>query len=83
MVLGTGQVASRLLSNEQENSFIKISNIDLWKEPILIKDMLRSLDFIRNKEKWGGYLQGGVVWLNDNDFNSIISYKNATAVDHQ
>jgi len=75
MVLGTGHVASKLLSNDQEDFFIKISNVDLWDEPIPIKDMLNSLEFILNKEKWGAYLQGGVVWLHDNDYNSIISYK--------
>ena len=76
-VMGTTRVASKLLEDKAKDFFIKISDADLWKEPANMEDMVYSLEFILNKKRWTSYLQsqGGVVWLNDNDFNTIISYK--------
>ena len=70
--LGTSRVDSDLIPNSIDFS-IGLSDIKIWKKPVLIKDILADLKFIVHKEKWGLHLQGGIIRLSDGDFKTIIS----------
>lgn len=40
---------------------IKIAPIKISKEPIQIKSIMSDLEFIKNKENWGGYFFGKAI----------------------
>ncbi len=40
------------------------------------KNVAGSLDFVKNKEKWGTYLQGGVVKITEEDYKFIVESTN-------
>ena len=61
---------SNITENGDELS-IGISNVNLWKNQILLKPHVESLEFIKNKSKWGVSMQGGVVRITDNDFKTL------------
>lgn len=48
--------------------FVDLSELEIWKKQISIKPFIESLDFIKNKSKWGGYLQGGISKISENDY---------------
>lgn len=57
----------------EEDFFVKLANIELFKKPIMIKEILHSLDFIQNKGNWGIYFQGGVSKLPNTDYKKILN----------
>ena len=54
---------------------VRISNVDVWKKPVLIKLILESLNFVPNAKKWGAYFQGGAIWISKEDYNTILAKK--------
>jgi len=70
--VGKARVSSKLTPIGDSNYFVSLSNIELWKKRIPVKNILQELKFILNKKKWGAYFQGGVIRLPDNDYNSIF-----------
>lgn len=51
----------------------------VWSSPRSIESMLPQLKFIRNKEFWGAYFQGGVRQISEEDFRTITSDPQAAA----
>lgn len=64
-------VLSSSLKDDGDEFSIGISKIKLWKKQILIKSFVESLEFIKNKAKWGVFMQGGVVRITDKDFDLL------------
>lgn len=53
---------------------IRLSNIELYKTPVRIREVLPRLEFIRNKQYYGVYLQGGVKQIGESDFAVLEEY---------
>ena len=81
--LGTAALASEIypLKSPLKDTFydadfaIKIKNIEEWKQSKLAANLIKKLDFVKNKKNWGAYFQGGVRSIPVEDFTKIISYK--------
>ncbi len=50
---------------------VMLEDIQYWETPRPVKDLIPSLKFIKNKENWGAYFQGGVRQLSEDDFQAI------------
>jgi hypothetical protein len=50
---------------------VRLSDTQLWEHPCKVEDVVSVLSFIDNKENWGVYLQGGVRYLPERDFEAI------------
>ncbi len=57
-----------------------LDDIQYWETPRLVKDLIPSLKFIKNKESWGSHFQGGVRQLSEDDFRVITENRTGTAV---
>lgn len=57
----------------QSNHGVKLKNIEVWDEPINIHSVAKRLKFIRNKQIWWTYLQGGIREISEDDYNVIVS----------
>ena len=51
---------------------VLLSEIDIWDDPKLVKELVPKLKFIENKEYWYSYFQGGVRSITEEDFGTII-----------
>ena len=51
---------------------VLLKDIVVWRESKSAKELVPSLRFIENKEFWGGYLQGGIRQISEDDFKTII-----------
>ena len=56
--------------------FIEFENFKFFNKSIQIKDHIEKLNFIKNKEKYGLYFQGGVCKIDKNSHNYIINCAN-------
>ena len=73
-ILGTGKLSSNVKKQSMDgDGDIEISDTDLWKNPVLVKDNVESLDFVKNKNNWGAYFQGGVKSLGSKDYKQILN----------
>ena len=52
---------------------VKLTGTDIWDIPISIRPLMESLQFIRNKTDWGSHLQGSIIPVSEEDFDTIIS----------
>lgn len=52
---------------------LELSDVGVWKKPVIVTSVLDNLEFIRDKTFWGRYFQGGVRSLSESDYNVIIS----------
>ncbi|MBT5171972.1 MAG: EVE domain-containing protein [Candidatus Nitrosopelagicus sp.] len=52
--------------------FLEMENISVWEKPIIIEEVIAKLDFIKNKNNWGSYFQGGVKAISDEGFSAIV-----------
>ena len=68
-------VLSSELKKEDENFTIDLAQIDVWKKHVSVQHLIGSLDFIKNKAKWGVHMQGGIVHLSDKDYDMIVDAK--------
>ena len=50
---------------------VEFENINIFNKSISIKDHIDNLDFIKNKEKYGLYFQGGICKINKQSFEYI------------
>lgn len=66
-------VLSSNLKEDGEEFSVTLYKIKVWKIQIPIRPLIESLEFIKNKAKWGGYMQGGIVKITDNDFGLLTS----------
>lgn len=52
---------------------VNLSNVNPFKEEILFKPLIPHLQFIKNKKKWSGHIQGKAMRLiSEEDFNRIV-----------
>lgn len=73
-LLGTAKISSELLNDEnQQDYFVALDEIKVWKKPVKIKNLVDSLEFIGDKVQWGRYLQGGIREISENDYGIIVS----------
>ena len=81
--VGTATISSTVLNKSERDklctervflgakSGVKLTYIDVWSEPKEIKPLLEDLHFIKNKERWGTHLQGGIRGISEEDFELI------------
>jgi heptaprenylglyceryl phosphate synthase len=55
------------------NRYLILESTTLFEKPKSIRPIIEKLDFIRKKLNFGAYLVGGVVKLDDKDFNTILN----------
>lgn len=70
-VIASAELASGLQS-ENDDNFVKIKNFEVWKKPVDMRALIDKLSFIKNKQHWGVYLQGGIVKIAGTDYNLIM-----------
>ena len=49
-----------------------LEEIDIWKKQPSIRNLIKNLRFIKNKEHWGLNLQGGIIEVDDKDYSLIL-----------
>ncbi len=70
-IVASGVLNSNLKEDEEGFS-VNVYKIKVLKIQIPIKPFIESLEFIKNKSKWGGFMQGGIVKITDNDFETLL-----------
>jgi len=88
--IGTATIASELrpMSNAQAAARravgieparydldLALVNIDIWKDPKPVVDMIQRLEFISNKDHFGVHFQGGVKRIDEADYYTIVEFK--------
>ena len=53
--------------------YVQFEDLKIFKEEITIKAHIDNLDFIKNKEKYGLYFQGGICKINRESYEYIIN----------
>ena len=71
--LGRANLASALKRLNDLNSYVMLSDIEVWKKQPSIRHMIPDLTFVVHKQMWGIHLQGGVITLFDRDYDYISS----------
>jgi|APSaa5957512535_1039671.scaffolds.fasta_scaffold75676_2 hypothetical protein len=72
--LGTAEVKSEVKQIPKKiDSYIDLDKINIWKKHPSIRNMVAKLSFIKNKEHWGLYLQGGILRMEKKDYTTIIN----------
>ena len=57
-------------------SIIDFKNINIFKNPIKVQDLIERLEFIKNKYNWGMFFHGGIREINKKDFELISRTNN-------
>lgn len=71
--LGTGKIKSELKEETAFRDYLEIEEISVLATPVEMKDVIKELDFVKNKDNWGNYFQGGVRRISEDDFSVIIT----------
>lgn len=71
--LGTASIASELVQKTELTYELKLSNIKVWQKPLQLRNVIDRLEFVKNKQNFGIYFQGGVRGLTENDYFLILS----------
>ncbi len=76
--LYTPEERRRIELRHGEEAFATIQGVDLtdvevWEEPRhLGTELIQKLQFMTNKERYGSHLQGGVIAISEDDFQTIL-----------
>ena len=70
--LGTGKIKSGLVEETKFKDYLEMEEISVLATPVEMKDVIKKLDFVKNKDNWGNYFQGGVRRISEEDFSVII-----------
>jgi hypothetical protein len=54
------------------SDFVKISSILTWWREVEVRPLINRLGFIKNKVRWGGQFQSGIVRITKSDYQVII-----------
>jgi hypothetical protein len=86
--IGTATIASELRAMSESRAQMRraagiepfrydlsLTDIDIWKEPKPVMDMLQRLEFIGNKQHFGVHFQGGVKRISEADYYAILEFK--------
>lgn len=71
--LGSATIGSELKKAGIFDFQLRLTSIDVWKKPVAMNEVINDLDFIKNKNSWGNYFQGGVRAITKKEFNAIES----------
>ncbi len=58
--------------SDEMTYFVDLEGIDIWKKQPSIRNLIKKLNFIKNKEHWGLNLQGGILKIDDKDYALIL-----------
>lgn len=72
--LGTARLNSEIEKTSRIDYFVKLSNIEVWENSVKVVDLIDELNFIKDKQVWGRFFQGGVKKISEKDF-SLITHK--------
>jgi len=67
--------ARRTVGIEPARYDLDLADIDIWKDPKPVVDMIQRLEFISNKDHFGVHFQGGVKRISEEDYYTIIEFK--------
>ncbi|MBA2861034.1 EVE domain-containing protein [Methanococcus maripaludis] len=51
---------------------VKLKEVKILKEPILFRELVPKMEFIKNKRYWSGSLRCSMAKINENDYKKII-----------
>ena len=54
---------------------VPIGDISMFSKPVALKPLAEGLHFITNKDRWGVYLQRGIVRVDAHDFHLVHSLR--------
>ena len=70
---GSAALSSNLIIDEcNQNEYVQLENIYFWKKPLPIRELIKELTFIKNKEHWGLNFQGGLIRITESDYSLIL-----------
>jgi len=72
-LVGTFAISSKLKSTGYDTFVVGMSDIQMWKNQVKVKDILDDLKFVKRKDNWGIYFQGGVTRLPEYDYKTILA----------
>ena len=55
----------------QTTQGVRFTGIERWAETKSITPLIQDLEFIKNKQAWGSFLQGGINRISEDDFQTI------------
>ncbi len=71
--------ARRIFASEKTENYplrIRLSNVVSFEKEVPFKPLIHELDFIKNKRKWSGHLQGKAMrQISESDFDKIRSHR--------
>ena len=53
--------------------YVEFENMKIFDQEINIKDHMDNLNFIKNKDKYGLYFQGGICKINKKSYEYIVN----------
>ena len=53
--------------------YVEFENMKIFDQEINIKDHMDNLNFIKNKDKYGLYFQGGICKINKESYEYIVN----------
>jgi len=74
--VGTFKISSGVSPTGPDQYSLDFSEVNLWKNPVGIYDILDNLGFVVRKDNWGIYFQGGVSRLPEKDYKTILAAAN-------
>jgi len=51
---------------------VRIKPVKIFDEPLLFKELIPKLGFIRNKQRWSGYLRRAMFEIPEKDYKTIL-----------
>lgn len=51
---------------------IKLKEVKIFENPILFKELVPEMEFIKNKKQWSGSLRRAMAQIGEGDYNRII-----------
>jgi len=54
---------------------VKLKPIKIFREPIEFKQLISKLRFIKNKERWTGYVRTPMRMISDEDFQIMVGQR--------
>ena len=72
-LIGSFTIETEPAQENLETFYLEFSDLKLWKQKVPVKKILSELSFVKRKDNWGIYFQGGVVLLPNKDLKTILS----------
>ncbi len=60
------------LSSSKFDQVVELRDLKLWRRVKPVGRIVPRLNFIKKKESWGAYLQGGIIHISKQDFELLI-----------